>query len=200
MMKRPWCIKTNQDPRRIKPAKEPGDCVSVDQLESSTPAFVVQLKGNLTKRCYRASTVFINHFFNVTYIYEQSLLTLEETVAAKVDFEAWSRDKGVIAKHYHAYNVHFADSAFMSNCQRKGQTISYCAVNSHRQNGRVEKCIRDLQEEARKLLLHAQACWPEAGIVNLWAYALWVAVEVHNTLSACMDGSCPLSRYAKVGV
>eukprot|EP00957_Ditylum_brightwellii_P154388 11748311-Ditylum_brightwellii.AAC.1 len=69
MTKRPWHIKTNQDPRKIKPAKEPGDCVSVDQLESSTPGFVVQLKGILTKRRYHAATVFIDHFSNVTYIY-----------------------------------------------------------------------------------------------------------------------------------
>jgi hypothetical protein len=39
----------------------PGECVSVGQLESSTPGFVAQLKGFLTKRRYTCATVFVDH-------------------------------------------------------------------------------------------------------------------------------------------
>jgi hypothetical protein len=54
--KRPW--RTKASPSQVKPVvvTGPGDCVSVDQLESSTPGFVAQLKGILTKRIYTCGT------------------------------------------------------------------------------------------------------------------------------------------------
>jgi hypothetical protein len=60
-------------------------------------------------------------------------------------------------KHYHADNGRFADNAFMQSVAESGQTISFCGVNAHFQNGIAEKRIRDLSEQARKQLLHAKA-------------------------------------------
>eukprot|EP00957_Ditylum_brightwellii_P008248 623649-Ditylum_brightwellii.AAC.1 len=65
--KHPWCTKSKQDSHRIRPAKAPWDCISVDQLESSTPGLITQLKG--------IPTVFVDYFSNVTSIHEQSKLT-----------------------------------------------------------------------------------------------------------------------------
>jgi hypothetical protein len=50
MTKTPWISKS--DPSKVNAivVTGPGDCVSVDQLEPSTPGFVAQLKGILTKR------------------------------------------------------------------------------------------------------------------------------------------------------
>jgi hypothetical protein len=52
MTKKPW--RTKAEPSKVKTVvvTGPGDCVSVDQLESSTPGFVAQLKGILAKRRY----------------------------------------------------------------------------------------------------------------------------------------------------
>jgi hypothetical protein len=62
MMKKPW--RTKAAPGKVKTVvlRGPGDCVSVDQLESSTPGMVAQLKGILTKRRYTCATVFVDHF------------------------------------------------------------------------------------------------------------------------------------------
>eukprot|EP00957_Ditylum_brightwellii_P153009 11646966-Ditylum_brightwellii.AAC.1 len=85
-------------------ATEPGQVISVDQLESTTPGFVAQLKGILITKRFKAVTVFIDHFSNATFIYVQESLDAEKTLAAKSAFEAWSREKGVLIKHYHANN------------------------------------------------------------------------------------------------
>ena len=61
MTKRPWRTKAQQNKSKIKSVTRPGDCVSIDQLESPTPGFVAQLKGALTKKRYRAATVFVDH-------------------------------------------------------------------------------------------------------------------------------------------
>ena len=135
--RRPW--RTKSQPRKIKPCTSPGECVSVDQLESSTTGFIAQLKGKLTSRRYKCATVFVDHYSDLTYIHLHSRLTNDETVEAKKAFEAFARNYGVKIQNYHCDNGRFADNAFISECRKSGQTITYCSVDAHFQNGKAEK-------------------------------------------------------------
>ena len=112
LTRKPWRNK-GQQPRRILPATKPGQCISVDQMESSTIGFVAQLKGRLTKRRYRVATIFVDHFSDLSYVHLQSSTSSEETVQAKAAFEAYARDHGVTIKHYHADNGRFADNGHL---------------------------------------------------------------------------------------
>ena len=91
MTKRPWRTKSQRDNRKLRQVTEPGECVSVDQLKSSTPGFIPQLKGKLTKQRYRAATVFVDHYSGLSYVHMQRSLTSEETLEAKRAFEAFAR-------------------------------------------------------------------------------------------------------------
>ena len=71
-------------------------------------------------------------------------------------------DKGVIIKQYHCDNGRFADNAFIGHCEENRQHITYCGVNAHFQNGIAERVIQDIQEQARKQLLHAKSRWSSA--------------------------------------
>ena len=195
MNKRPWRTKSLQSKREIFKAKIPGDCVSVDLLESTTPGFIAQLKGGLTKQRYRAATVFVDHASRLGYVFLQKSLTSAETVQAKQAFEAFALSHGVSIKHYHCDNGRFADNEFIQAITESKQTISYSGVNAHFQNGIAEKRIRDLQERARKQLLHAKSRWPSAIELNLWPYALRNANHLMATLPDNEDGSCPLERF-----
>jgi len=200
MTKRPWRTKSKQDKKKIFKTKEAGECVSVDQLESPTPGFIPQLKGSVTKRRYQAATIFVDHFSGLSYVHLQRQLTSKETVEAKHAFEAFARRHHVRIKHYHADNGRFADNAYMQDVKQQGQTISFCGVNAHFQNGIAEKRIRDLQEQARKQLLHAKARWPSAIEVNLWPSALRNSNEIRNNLPNKDDGTSPIERFANVEV
>ena len=83
MTKQPWHTKSQHDNRKLKQVKEPGECVSVDQLESSIPGFIPQLKGKLTKQRYHAAMVFVDHYSGLSYIHMQRQLTSVETLEAK---------------------------------------------------------------------------------------------------------------------
>jgi hypothetical protein len=192
MTKRPWRTKGIQNKNKIRVATSPGDCISVDQLESPTPGFIAQLKGRLTKKRYGAATIFVDHASRLSYIHFQQQISYDETVEAKRAFEAYARSHGVTIKHYHADNGRFADNAFMQSVAESGQTISFCGVNAHFQNGIAKKRIRDLSEQARKQLLHAKARWPEAIEINLWPYAIRNANDIRNTIADKEDGSSPL--------
>jgi phenylalanyl-tRNA synthetase alpha subunit len=70
-------------------------------------------------------------------------------------------------------NSRFTDNAFRKDLQDNNQSIMFCRVNAHWQNGVAEKQIRDLiTENARAMLLFTQRRWPDAITTNLWPYAL----------------------------
>jgi GAG-pre-integrase domain len=176
-----WRVKGSQNLSHIKTCTSPGQCVSVDQLESTSPGFIAQLKGSLTRMRYRYVTVFTDHFSDLSFVHLQKTITSAETLEAKDAFEAYAKSVGVTIQHYHADNGRFADNLFLKSVKDKGQTISFCGVNAHFQNGIAEKRICDLQEAARSQLLHAKHRWPSAVDTCLWPYAIRYANDVHNS-------------------
>jgi hypothetical protein len=119
--------------------------------------FVAQLKGTLTKKSYTAATVFVDHYSRLKYIHLMTKLTSKETMEAKQFFEHFSKQHGICIVRYHCNNGRSADNAFKNSCSAKGQRLTFCGVNAYFQNGIAEKkAIRDLQESARKQLLHVR--------------------------------------------
>jgi hypothetical protein len=136
MTKKPWRKKDEPSKVNTVVVTVPGDCVSVDQLESGTPGWVAQLKGILTNRRYTCATVCVDHFSMLEYVYMQQQLTSDENVEAKHTFEAFAMSQGSKIKYYHADNAIFADNAFIKDIResRPSQSITYCGVNAHFQN------------------------------------------------------------------
>ena len=196
--RKPW--RTKKQPRKIKPATTPGQVVSVDQMESPIPGLVAQKKGSLTVKQFSKATVFVDHFSDLTYVHLQESLTGEETVEAKLAFERYARAHGVEVKHYHADNGRFADKAFMSAVEQANQTISFCGVGAHHQNGKAERRIRDLTDAARTMLLHAAHRWPKAVNAHLWPYALKHAMNIRNSLPRVFGKGSPLSTFSRTTV
>ena len=198
MTKKPWWSKAQ--PGHIKPASKPGECVSVDQMVSTTPGFIAQLKSPvLTRRRYSVATIFVDHYSSLSYVHLQETQSSQDTLAAKHAFEAYARDRGVRIQHYHADNGRFVDNAWQDSINQAGQTMTLCGVNAHHQNGVVEKRIRDLVGQARKMLLHAEARWPTAVHISLWPYALRTANDMRNSLPG-KDGISPSEKFANVSV
>lgn len=200
--KRPWRTKAPVNQQAVPPATAPGAVVGVDQLISSTPGLVGQMRGALTRKRYTVSTVFVDHFSGLSYVHLQTTTATESTIEAKKAFERFAKVHGVIIRHYHADNHIFDSKAFVAEVQRCGQSISYCAVNAHHQNGRAEKKIRDLQELARTMLLHARQRWPTAITANLWPFAIRMANDVSNLTPILRQGQhvSPIELFSQVEV
>jgi hypothetical protein len=89
--RKPWRGKGKRHiQRHLKKAPHPGEVVSVDQLESSIPGFIGQMTGRLTNQCIVASTVFVDHASNLSYVYHQTSMTSEETLKSKLAFEKFA--------------------------------------------------------------------------------------------------------------
>ena len=83
--RKPWKYKNGQS--KLKETTEPGQCVSVDNVESSTAGCVAQVKGSLTNKRYRVATVFIDHFIDhfsdLSFVYPQEDNRSAELIKAK---------------------------------------------------------------------------------------------------------------------
>ena len=196
--KRPWRTKGPQG--HIRMTTLPGQVVSVDQLESSTPGFVAQLKGLLTTQRYKYATIFVDQYSKLSFVFLQKRITSAETVLAKQSFERFACDHGVKILHYHADNGRFADNGFIQACKDNNQGLTYCGVNAHFQNGVAEKRIWDLQEQARTMLLFAVHKWPKMLSMALWPYALPTANEVRNATPLDNQTKTPLELFTQVDI
>ena len=57
--------------------------MSVDQLKSSAPGLIGQIKGWLTNERQHIATVFVDHYSDLTFVYVTPSDTSMETVEAK---------------------------------------------------------------------------------------------------------------------
>lgn len=167
----------------LVPSTSPGQCVSVDQLESSTMGLVAQTKGAPTTQRYNSATVFVDHHTRFTFVYVQP-----STDAL--------RNVGVTIYHYHGDNGRFAENLFTSHARKLGQRVTHCGVNAHFQNGIAERRIRDLQDRGRTMLVHAKHHWPDAIEPCLWPYAIRLANEAHNC-TPIRDGLSPIALFSR---
>ena len=151
--KNPW--RTHKVDPKIKPSTIPGAVVSIDQLESPIPGFVLIARGQPTTSCYHGASVFADHASSFTYVHLHQAMTTQETIDAKHAFECIAEQHAVCIRYYHSNNGRFADRAFMDDVRKAGQTITFCGVSAHHQNGVAERRIHDITESARTMLLYA---------------------------------------------
>jgi Reverse transcriptase (RNA-dependent DNA polymerase) len=194
--RRPWRTKATPTAIHMTEISKPGDCVSVDQMISPVPGLVAQTKGYPTKDRYNAATIFVDHYSDITYCHLQTTTNAQDTIGAKEAFERFCKSNGVAVRHYHADNGRFAETAFMAHVAQQGQTISFCGVNAHFQNGKAERRIRTLQDLARTQLLHAMRKWPVAITSHLWPYAILNVVNILNDTSHKDNTMTRIERFS----
>jgi hypothetical protein len=79
--RRPWRTKSPKNKeQQSKSLTAPGDCVSIDQMISTTPGLIAQLRGIPTKARYKVVTVFVDQFSGLSYVHAQRTTNAEETM------------------------------------------------------------------------------------------------------------------------
>ena len=185
--KRPWRGKQSKQGKNEVIPQRPGQIVSVDQLVSPTPGLIAQMTGHLTNKRYRYATVYVDQLSRFGYIHLQKTASAEETIEGKRAFEAIARREGVRIENYHADNGVFRANEWDAECKRLGQGMSYAGVNAHHQNGMAERRVRELQDLARTMLIHANARWRDNVTAHLWPYAIRTANEAFNHTPSFQD-------------
>ena len=196
--RKPW--RTHKIDPKIKPSTVPGAVVSIDQLESPVPGFVPIAKGQPTICKYRGASVFVDHASDFIYVHMHHHLTTDETIDAKHAFECLAEQHGVRIQHYHCDNGRFTDKAFVDDIWTAHQTITFCRVRAHHQNGVAERHIQDITKNTHTSLLHAAHRWSKAIAANLWLHAIKHVVNVHNSLPHSGKTKSPLSKFTRMSI
>jgi hypothetical protein len=191
----PWRVKGDPKDGQIFQATMAGQVVSVDQLKSTVPGLVGQIKGWPTTMRYHIATVFVDHFSRFSFIHLQKSDTAAETLMAKHAFEGYARTMGIKIQHYHADNGRFCENVFMNDVKEQGQHITFCG-NAHFQSGIAERRIRELQDGARTSMIHAKHRWGPAIDVQLWPYALRHQNDVFNSTQKNRSQLSPLEIFS----
>ncbi len=199
--RRPWRNKSKKNGSIRKPDQiKPGDGVSVDQIISAQPGLIPQMAGFLTSKRIWGCTTFVDHVSDYIYVHLMKDLTLPETLLAKMAFEKLCARSDRSVKHYHADNGRFSDTAFLAACNNLNQTIEFCGVRAHHQNGIVENRNKQLTQVARVLLLHGMRMWPQMVDQMFWPFAIKAAAERINSLHIDTEGNTPESKFHGINI
>ena len=192
--RRQWRYKGAQNRRQIRSATSPGEVVSVDQLISPTPGFVPVHRGLPTVKRYIGATVFVDHYSDYTYVHLMTEMDAKATIEAKDAFERLAASHAVRIRHYHCDNGLFDTNAFKASIIIARQTISFCGVNAHHQNGKAERRIGDITTGTRTSLLHASHRWPSAVHVSLWPMAMKNYTNLRNNIPSTFIKGAKIGR------
>ncbi|MBE0451949.1 MAG: hypothetical protein IBX70_14070, partial [Clostridia bacterium] len=177
---------------------QPGDMTSIDQYISTFPGRLPHSRGKEPqKQKYNGGTIFVDHASGHIFIYNQVSLRAGETLAAKKAYEHFAQQHGVNVKAYRADNLPFNSARFKEDIQLKHQTIDFSGVGAHHQNGVAERSIATVTNWARTLLLHFVLHWPDAADLELWPFALEMAVYCWNNLPKRETRRAPLEVFAR---
>ena len=86
-------------------------------MVSPTPGLIAQMTGKLTTKRYKYATVFVDHFYRLSYVYLQKTATVEETLESKKAFESYAASHIVQILNYHADNEIFRANDWIKDCQ-----------------------------------------------------------------------------------
>jgi len=181
---------------RTAHASQVGEKIHLDQMQSKQPGLVPRLDGRHTKDRITSVSVFLDDNSGHSYSHLQTSTGGDETLAAKHAFEIMAHSFGIPIQSYHADNGIFAEKLFRNEISMSNQSISFCGVGAHHQNGFVENHIGRLTRGARILLLSAQRRWPEAIGEILWPFAWKDYERCYNELSISSDGRTPIEKFS----
>ena len=160
------------------------------------------MTGKLTTKRYKYATVYVDQATGFGFVYLQKTASAEETIEGKVAFEQQAKQHGVEIKAYHADNGIFRAHLWVDHCRSQHQQLTFAGVNAHHQNAHAEVRIRQLQDLARTMLIHANKRWPKAISAQLWPYALRMANEALNATPNMVHPTkqSPLQLFSKTDV
>ena len=190
--RRAWRTRAEPGKLRSKADTAPGDATSMDHVISAQPGLVPRMDSKHTRERISSGCVFFDHVSGLSYTHMQTSCDNEQTIEAKHAYERFATIHGVKLKRFHADNGIFAENAFREViAESPGQSITYCGVGAHHQNGLVERHIGNLTFGGRAGLLHAQRRWPQAIGTILWPFAWKVHERKYNHFNLDNDGRSP---------
>jgi hypothetical protein len=155
---------------------------------------------DLTSDCIWGCTTFYDHVSDYVYVHLMRNFTLEETLLAKKAYEKFLACADSCVKHYHANNGRFSGNGFLWSVNEHDQTITFCGVGAHHQNGNIENKNKALTLGARTLLLQGMRYWPQMIDTIFWPFTVKSLTGRMNGLNIDLNSETPESKMYGVSL
>ena len=168
-------------------------------METTVGGLICQAKGKPRKDRHFVATIFVDHASGLDFVYTHKTTNVDNAIEAKCAFERFAVSHGVTVHHYHCDNGIFASKAFQKELNWCNQTVSFCGLNTHHQNGIAEQQIQNLTDQARAMLIVASH---KNKLVNesFWPFALCHASTLGHLLPREGQEKSPLEIFSQVDV
>jgi hypothetical protein len=192
MTKLPWSGKEKKS-SHLFVATKPGENVSVNQMASTKVGFFAQLKGALTKKRYRCTTIFVDYYSCLQFIHLQINDSAVETIAAKRAFKAFAAKHGICIQHYHCDNRQFLQQCLPTSMPQKPPASSLLRSERPFPKRHHRACNSRCQQEHSEAI--TPCLCPMASRCPLWPMAI---CPVQHGPSP-QQIACAGRRHIKVG-
>ena len=160
---------------------QPGNLVSTDQVESSTPGRPLTYSGYNSNHKINTVTIYVDSCSKKIFNHFQTSTCAEETIAGKLSMERQAQKYNVKIKKIRADSGIFKCKKFRDHINSLEQDIIFCGVSAHHQNGIAERHIQTLVNITRTTLLNSHARWPAVIDMELWTFVFQHTVDQWNS-------------------
>ena len=134
--------------------KTPGSVAHTDIMTSSIGGLIHQMMGFLTREHFFHTHIFVDYKSDLTFAYHAKTTNVDEALEAKQAYEREVYKYAKEVKHYHADNGTYACKGYKTAVHNNKQTLSYCGVGAHFQNGKAKNRIKLVSSAARTVLIN----------------------------------------------
>ena len=124
------------------------------------------MAGFLTKNCIWGAAIFVDHHISCMTLLLRRPFLLSYLLK---DMQAMEVSLSTLIE---LIMVALLTLVFKTAIQEANQTISFCSVRAHHQNGIVKQHIKELTLISWILHLYAQHHWPDYITTMMWPFAL----------------------------
>ena len=149
----------------------PGSVAHTGIMPSSVAGLIPQMTGFLTHQCYFHTHIFVDDKSDFIFGHHVKSTDVSEAIDAKRACERETCNHGRKVNHYHADNGTFACKGYKDAIYSHKQTISYCGVGAHFQNGKAENRIKNICANDRTTLFNAMHKWHQVTAPSLWPFS-----------------------------
>ena len=171
----------------------PGSLIFCDQYSSSELGRRWETFGREHDRDkFIGGTLYYDSSSTVMHCNHQVSLQAGDTIAGKHKVEEFYQSIGSPIQSFRGDNQIFNSAEFLDDCARSHQTVNFCGVGAHHQNGVAERAIQTVTKWARTIMIDAAINWPDQADLSLWPMAMDHAVWMWNHLPKEGVGLSPL--------
>ena len=147
---------------------------------------------------FKGGCIFVDAASSYIHVELQVFFTSSETLKAKMSFEEFCTELGVVPQSYVSdEGSAFTSKEYTAHLKKFKQKTRFATPGGHHTNGVAERSIGTLMSISRAMMHHAALHWPQVADIALWPLAVLHAAHILNRIPSEESGRSPLELFTQ---